>query len=161
MNGFVLKGWHVGLLFAAFFASFIATDVVFASLAFRSFPGEVSTQPYEEGLAYNATLDRRARQAALGWTVTAESALTPDGRRRTLELRWTGKDGRPLGGLAVDASLGQPATGKGLRRLSFKEAAPGVYRADAPPLHGYWTLQFTGRRDPATSFEGGRRFVWP
>ena len=65
--GFVLKGWHVGLIVVAFFAAVIAVDVSMAIRAYSTFPGEVTAKPYEEGIGFNGEIHRRAAARALGW----------------------------------------------------------------------------------------------
>ena len=72
-DGFTLKGWHVLAGMIAFFAIVLAMDAATIVFAYRSFPGESTRNPYEAGLAYNATLARRSREAALGWRVEAEA----------------------------------------------------------------------------------------
>ena len=52
----------------AFFALVIAVDVVFMVLAYRTFSGQVASNPYEAGLAFNQTLAQRQREASLGWS---------------------------------------------------------------------------------------------
>ena len=51
--GFQVRGWHVWAGVAAFFAVVIAVDATFTVLALRTFPGQVSVTPYEDGLLYN------------------------------------------------------------------------------------------------------------
>ena len=62
--GFVLKGWHVGVIVVAFFAGVVAVDVSMAIRAYSTFPGEVTAKPYEEGLGFNGEIHRRAAARA-------------------------------------------------------------------------------------------------
>lgn len=61
-----ITGWHVLIGVVTFFALIIAVDVVFMVLAYRTFSGQVASNPYEAGLAFNKTLAQREREAALG-----------------------------------------------------------------------------------------------
>ena len=68
-----ITGWHVLVGVVAFFALIIAVDVVFMVLAYRTFSGQVASNPYEAGLAFNKTLAQREREAALGWSAAVQS----------------------------------------------------------------------------------------
>jgi nitrogen fixation protein FixH len=156
-KGFRLTGWHVLAIISAFFAVVIAVDVGMATLAYRTFSGEVADDPYEAGLLYNRTLAERRAQAALGWT--ADIAQTPGG-----DLRVTVKDkaGRPVEGLQVTAELERPATEAGRQTLAFAPAAPGVYDARAGHLSGAWDVRVRAAdREGRRPFEAEERFLWP
>ena len=77
--GFRLQGRHVLFMVVGFFAVIIAVDGYFMSLAIKTFPGQVSATPFEDGLAYNRTLARHDAQARLGHRADAEAIA---GRRR-------------------------------------------------------------------------------
>ncbi|MCW5759840.1 MAG: FixH family protein, partial [Phenylobacterium sp.] len=62
-----IRGWHVLAGVSAFFAVIIAVDASFAVLAIRTFPGQVSVTPYEDGLLYNRHIAQLEAQARLGW----------------------------------------------------------------------------------------------
>ena len=49
-------------------AVIIAVDLVFVIQAVRTYPGEVSVTPYEDGLAYNKRIAQLEAQEQLGWT---------------------------------------------------------------------------------------------
>ena len=70
---FQLKGLHVLGLFVGFFLLVIAVDTGFTVMAIRTFPGEVSRTPYEDGVAYNAKLAQLNAQARLGWRAAARA----------------------------------------------------------------------------------------
>jgi len=63
-TGFTLKGWHVLAIFVAFYGVMVAVNTIFIIDAYRTFPGEVSDRPYEDGVAYNQSLRQQAAQAA-------------------------------------------------------------------------------------------------
>ena len=52
-TAFRLTGWHVLASVVLFFGVFITVDVLMAIDAYRTYSGEVSTSPYEDGLAFN------------------------------------------------------------------------------------------------------------
>ena len=63
-DGFRIRGWHVLAAMCAFFGVIIAVNAVFMTAALRTFPGEVSITPYEDGLAFNRQLAQQARPSS-------------------------------------------------------------------------------------------------
>jgi nitrogen fixation protein FixH len=155
-KGFRLTGWHVLAIVCAFFGVVIAVDVAMATMAFRTFSGEVAADPYEAGLLYNRTLAERSLQAALGWTAAIEMV-------RGADLKVTVKDraGRPVEGLKVSAVLERPATEAGREHLDFVRAAPGVYEAKAGHLSGAWDVRVRAVDGQGRPFEAEERLLWP
>ena len=153
--GFTIRGWHVLAGVTAFFAVIIAVDVSFMIMAIRTFPGQVSVTPYEDGLLYNRRIAQIEAQARLGWRATAASAPG--------EVMMTFRDraGRPLTGLAVAGRLERPATEAGRVTLRFVEQAPGRYVAPAGRLSGAWDLTAEARGPTGGAFLAERRLTWP
>jgi nitrogen fixation protein FixH len=132
---FTIKGWHVLVGMIAFFALIICVNVVFITLALRSFPGEETRRSYVQGLAYNEVIAEREAQAALGWTATANLTQTQ------VLVRITDADGAPVSALALTGVLQHPADMDLDRALAFEELRPGVYAADAQGVaEGQWRL---------------------
>jgi nitrogen fixation protein FixH len=75
-HGFRVRGWHVLAAFVVFFGIVIAVDTGFVIMSIRSFPGQVSVTPYEDGLVYDRKLAQMAAQDRLGWRAAA--AAEPD-----------------------------------------------------------------------------------
>jgi len=153
---FQIGGWHVLAMVVGFFAVVIAVDVGFAVFAYRTFPGEVSSTPYEDGVAYNRKLAQMAAQARLGWAPVA--FVASDGAVR-VEVRDAA--GQPLRGLRITGRLERPATESGRIRPAFTEAAPGVYLARPGRLLGAWDLSLRLEDAAGHSFEAERRLTWP
>jgi nitrogen fixation protein FixH len=154
---FQLTGLHVLFMVGGFFLVVIVVDLGFVTMALKTFPGEVSATPYEDGLAYDRTLAARARQAALGWTAEVEA----DGAPGRVRLRLTDADAKPLDGLVVTGGLQRPATLAGAQKLTFRGLGRGLYAARAPAGGGAWDLAMTARDAQGRSFEAERRIVWP
>lgn len=106
---FTVKGRHVLIGSLLFFGVVIGLDGLFVTWAVKSWPGEVSETAYEDGLAYNRTIEARAAQTALGWTAKVEQGARPG----SVRVRFVDAQGAPLGGLAVEAAFTRPATDKG------------------------------------------------
>ncbi|HEY9219245.1 MAG TPA: FixH family protein [Phenylobacterium sp.] len=154
-EGFRLKGWHVLAGVVGFFAVVVAVDMVFLVQAIRTFPGQVSVTPYEDGLAYNRKLAQVEAQALLGWSAAAEASA--DG----VSLTVRNARGKPVHGLAISGLLQRPATETGAHTLAFREAAPGLYFARQPGLAGAWDLTAEARTPAGRSFQAERRLTWP
>ena len=153
---FQLTGWHVLAIIVGFFAVVIAVDVSFAVSAYRTFPGEVSSTPYEDGVAYNHKLAQMAAQARLGWTPVA--TLASDGGLR-VEVR--DRAGQPVRGLRMTGRMERPATESGRIAPSFHEAEPGVYLAHPGRLMGAWDVSLVLLNGSGDRFEAERRLTWP
>lgn len=154
-QGFRVRGWHVLTGVCAFFAVVIGVDATFMVLAIRTFPGQVSVTPYEDGLLYNRKLERLAAQERLGWSAGAAAAP------RGVVLVVRDREGQPVRGLTATGRLQRPATESGRIDLAFHEVAPGRYLAPAGGLHGAWDLTAQAQDAAGRPFEAERRLTWP
>lgn len=151
---FVVKGWHVAAGVVAFFVLVISVDAAFLVTAYRTHPGQVAPRPYEAGLIYNAELERLRVQDSLGWRAGAEAR--PEG----LSVLMQDRDGLPLTGLKVKATLQRPATEQGRAEVVLRESAPGQYGADRA-LSGAWDARIEAVDDAGRTFIAERRLAWP
>ena len=154
-SGFRVKGWHVLAGVVSFFLVVIAVDVTFTVIALRTFPGQVSVTPYEDGLLYNRKIARLAQQEELGWR--AGAAAEPG----AVVVQMVDADGGPLEGLSLHGRLERPATEAGRIALQFHEASPGRYVAAADGLAGAWDLTAEAVDAQGRRFEAARRLEWP
>lgn len=152
---FTIKGWHVAAGVVGFFAVVIGVDAVFLTLAYRTHPGQVEARPYETGLIYNTELERLRAQEALGWRAAVETR--PEGLSVLLQDR----DGAPLSGLTVKATLQRPATEQGRSVVILTETAPGRYLGDHSGLTGAWDTEIEATGAAGESFRAERRLTWP
>ena len=153
--GFRLTGWHVLAIVCGFFAVVIAVDVAFVVVAVRTFPGEVSATPYEDGLAFNRSVAQLRAQERLGWRASAAAAAGAI----VLEVR--DRTGQPVAGLAVTGELQRPATEAGRRTLAFHETKPGRYVSRPDGLSGAWDLSAHAVGKTGARFNAERRLTWP
>lgn len=153
---FRVTGWHVLITVTGFFLLVFAVDFYFATLAYKTFPGQVSVTPYEDGVAYNRKLAQIAAQHELGW----QAGIAPE-QSRALEVQFRDKDGRPLEGLTLTGKLERPATETGRLTPKFRAIAPGYYQADITPASGAWDVSVTARDKDGHVFEAERRVTWP
>jgi nitrogen fixation protein FixH len=154
-GGFRITGRHVLFGVIGFFAVVIGVDALFMTLAIRTYPGQVSATPFEDGLAYNRTLAAREAQARLGYR--AAMVAEPAGPL----IRLTTRDGAPLRGATLAGALSRPATEAGRRLVAFEETAPGHYRARAAGLSGAWDLVVTGHDAQGNPYHADERLEWP
>lgn len=152
---FEVRGWHVLAGVVAFFAVVFTLDAIFVIQAVKTYPGQVSETPYEDGLAYNRTLDQRAAQAALGW-----SAAVSAGEGGVVEVAFRDRHGEPITGLKLRAVLDRPATEVGQIRPSFQEARPGIYIARTGAARGGWDLKVSAGNAAGQTFGVEQRLVW-
>jgi len=149
-----ITGRHVLVGMILFFGVIFVIDGMFIATAYRTFSGQVASNPYEAGLAFNQTLEQRRREAALGWKATVD---TPDAG--VVAVRMVDKAGAPLSALSMTGVLERPATEVGRQTLVFKPAGDGWYRA-AARLDGAWDLSASAR-NAQESFEIETRLVAP
>jgi nitrogen fixation protein FixH len=155
-QGFHVTGWHVAAGIGTFFALFIAVDVTFATLAYRTHPGQVSVTPYEDGILYNQRIAQLDAQAKLGWRAAAGVA-GPD----RVMVEFLDRAGRPIRGLALSAKMERPATEAGRLAPRFVETAPGRYEAEVGRLFGAWDLTVEAKDVSGDDFLLERRLTWP
>jgi nitrogen fixation protein FixH len=153
--GFTIRGWHVLAGITAFFAVVVGVDATFTVLALRTFPGQVSVTPYEDGLLYNRRIAQLEAQERLGWRAAA--AAEPG----QVRLEFRDRDGGPLSGLAIVGRLERPATEAGRISLKFVEASPGRYIAPAGRIAGAWDLTADAKGASGGAFLAERRLTWP
>ncbi|WP_340647365.1 FixH family protein [Phenylobacterium sp.] len=155
-KNFELNGWHVLSLFVSFFLVVIVVNVAFTVMAIRTYPGQVSRTPYEDGVAYNAKLAQLNAQARLGWRAAARAG--DDG---AVMVTFLDRAGRPVTGLKVAAKLERPATETGRKNAFLPETAPGAYSARLGGLSGAWDLSLVAHDAAGARFEAERRLTWP
>ena len=153
-----LTGWHVLWILIGGFAIVFAVNGVMAWYAIETFPGLVSNDAYREGLEYNRTLDAMAEQEKLGWRVDVE--LAGAGTKRAVTARFRDRDGHPISGLTVNATMVWPVVSGNDRRAALDETAPGDYRAAiALPSLGNWRLDVEAVRRDGTHWRM-ERSLW-
>ena len=133
-------GRHMTAILVAFFAVVITVNVTMARLAASSFGGTVVDNSYVASQRYNEWLARAAAQDRLGWQ---RSVGVDADRHVRLSVS---RNGRPLDGLLITATLSHPLGRVEPRALRFVPAADGSLRsAEALPA-GRWRLDLAVRR---------------
>jgi nitrogen fixation protein FixH len=135
-----LQGRHVLLALTAFFGVMLVANGIFVYYALHTFAGGDTTDPYRKGMHYNQTLAEAARQDGLGWRGELVYAAAP-GKTGELALRLTDKDGQPVSGLHLGATLSRPATDREDFQVSFSESAAGRYATTLRLAPGQWVVE--------------------
>lgn len=136
-----LRGWHVLVMILVFFGVTIGVNATFATIAFRTFPGEDVPRSYVQGLHYNDTLERRHAQAELGWSARFNAV---DG---ALLLEVLDAEGAAVPGLSLTGSMVHPDTMQDCA-ISFAADRPGLYRAPLTcETDGRWRVRVMNSGD--------------
>lgn len=129
----------------AFFGAIVAVNGVFVYLALASWNGLTSRNAYQEGLAYNRTIERIRAQAELGWQ------LDIDYRAGRAAVAVLDRDGRPLDGLRVRVQFMRPTAEGNDLTVGLDAAGGGRYAAAAElPLPGQWDMVVDAEGAPGT-----------
>ena len=132
-------GYHMATILLAFFGVVIAVNVTMATLASKTFGGEVVKNSYVASQHFNRWLDEAAREKALGWTV--EAARTPDGHVALALV------GVPQGKASVTAQASHPLGVAPSQDLTFSETGPERFVSTSALPQRRWRLRIEVRID--------------
>lgn len=132
-------GRHMAAILIAFFAVVMAVNFVMAHFAMSTFGGTVVDNSYVASQHYNEWLARADAQDRLGWNRT----VTVD-RDRHVRLKFH-KDGKPLEGLTITATLSHPLGRTPPRAMRFDAATDGALRSAQALPAGRWRLDLNVR----------------
>ncbi len=121
----MLEGWHVLVLFIAFFGVVGAVNATMMSHALRTMPGLDARNGYDPSQRWNAEIRAAEAQDALGWRATAQARLI-DGRAQ-VSLQMLDRDGRGVDMPFAEARLGHPSDRKRDIALRLDRAGEGRY----------------------------------
>ncbi len=156
--GRFLPHW-IPMLFIAGFLVVVGVNATLIFFAQDTFSGLDTQNPYERGLDYNKTLAAEAAVERLGWQSKTEIVGASDGTR-SLEVRITDRDGRPLDGLKMMAYLVRPSN-QGLD-VTVEPRALGDGRYGTSfvlPAPGQWDVRVVARYDDVAWQHSERLFV--
>jgi nitrogen fixation protein FixH len=130
-------GWHMLAILVAFFGVVISVNLTMAYFANSSWSGLVVKNSYVASQSFDKDLAIAREQHAIGWT--SEAKLTRDALTVTMKDR----NGTPLTGLKVIATLQRPVTESQDVRIELKEGAAGIYAQQVAIAPGNWTADIT------------------
>lgn len=124
---------------AAAMSVVIVVNIGMVYSALHTFPGQAGSDGFDLSNRYDAVVDRMHQQAAIGWTLRADT----DAFGHPV-LRLSQSSGAPLTGAQVQAVAERPLGATRSTRLAFREEAPGRYVGDAAlAMPGQWDLMLT------------------
>ncbi|MEZ5931625.1 MAG: FixH family protein [Alphaproteobacteria bacterium] len=134
-------GRWIPWLFVGLFLVVLAANGTMIGVALSTFNGLETTNAYEKGLAYNASLAAAAEQEQLGWTVSLQSRSV-GARKVELAVDLADRLGQPIRSAEVRAELDRPLQQGHEQTILLAEQVPGRYQADLDlPLAGQWTVR--------------------
>ena len=123
--------------FVAFFAGLAVLNVIFVSLAVDSYPGLVTENAYEKGLAYNDMIEAKQVQDALGWHT---KIMVTDNHK--IKLFLNNHLGDFISGADIQAIIGRVINDDEDKILSFIESSNGYYETvESFSINGRWNLE--------------------
>lgn len=145
--------------FVVFFVGLTLVLAHMVWLAVGSYPGTVSDRAYEQGLAYNKSLQAAAAQQALGWQ--GQLVVAPEGTATQLRYTLHGADGQPLKDAKIDCWLYRPSSNKLDTKLTLTAQADGAYGATVTfPAKGVWDVRLAAQAQ-GHAFQQTERVVIP
>ncbi|MBT3558287.1 MAG: FixH family protein [Rhodospirillales bacterium] len=141
-----ITGRKVLIWFLMFFGVIFAVNGTFFYFAMESWPGLVTEHPYENGLAYNQTLDGAEKQSLLGWKSEIGVVASADGH--TVNVTLWDKNEQPLSGLMVETVLRRPVNDAQDLIAQLSQLGAGQYSTTVTlPVQGRWYVDMSVIQD--------------
>ena len=134
--------WVIGII--ATLSLVVVVNIVMVVFAVRSSKGTFEIDPYEQGMSYQSTIEKRRTIDRMGWTIGTE--LTPDGAGgAVLKLQISGSQGG-IGALNVSGVIRRPSDRALDRSCLFSETEKGLYicKLDSIPAGLYYVTALIG-----------------
>lgn len=156
------RGWWYPYIFLGMFVVVVGVNGTMAYFATSTFSGLSTENAYEKGLAYNQNLAMAKAQAAMGWTEQADMTPVPgQAGKAGLGISYRDRNGKPVTGLEVRASLSRPAVRGYERDVRLAEAGNGRYDVDLSlPLSGAWDVEIVAV-GTGVAYQSKHRFILP
>ena len=138
-GGTEVTGRTVFICLVAFFAVVAGVNGVMMAAAITTFGGVETGSSYQAGLAFTRETSAAQAQDHLGWQV-AVRIPSGDGATTVVEIVARDRANEPLPGLQVAGRLSHPMDKRADRALAWREAAPGIFRAETERAAGQWDL---------------------
>lgn len=145
-------------IFVIGMALVVAVNGVLIYFATTTWSGLSVERAYEKGLAYNRAIALAARQQALGWTFSVR--LASDGDMTQVMVDAVDRDGRPIDGLQIEATLERPVEAGKRPPVALQAQGDGHYVASLDRLRpGQWQTTFVVTRGTETAAITHREIV--
>lgn len=162
---FSFNRWFFGehrwipMLFIIGFLILFAVTGSFVKLALSTFPGLVTTNAYERGLAYDEVIAAEQAQAERGWQIAFDMPeLSGEGQVASLTL--TDRNGNPLADANVIMMAERMTRYAQQVRATLTDQGNGVYEAPIEfPIAGRWLVSVLADIDGDRHFETREIFL--
>jgi nitrogen fixation protein FixH len=132
-------------LFVAGMALVVAVNGALIYFATATWSGLSVERAYEKGLAYNRAIAAAARQEALGWRFAVR--LTSSADATIVAVEATDRDGKPIDGLQIEATLDRPVEAGKTPPIALQADGQGHYAAKMNRLRpGQWDARLVVSR---------------
>lgn len=136
----VFTGRSMLLWLGCFFGVMFAANAVFVYFALTSWTGLEVDSSYKAGQQYQHEIDAAKVQTARGWDIGAQLERAGDGVAH-LRINARDRNGAPLTGLPVIATLHRPTHRAEDRDVVLAEGEAGIYSGQVEALGaGQWDL---------------------
>lgn len=153
-----MKSRFIPWLFVAGMALVVAVNGALIYFATTTWSGLAVDRAYERGIAYNRALAAAARQEALGWRFTVH--LDSDERTTKVRVVATDRDGRPVEGLRIEATLERPVEAGKSDPIALQPVGIGEYGVTMDRLRpGQWRTYLVVSRGDDTAAITHREIV--
>jgi nitrogen fixation protein FixH len=151
-QGFVLTGWHILLLFIAFFGVIITVNLIMARAAVTNWTGLVVKNSYVASQQFNDKIAAHDEIAALGWR---ESARADNG-----QFLWsvTDADGKTVAARKITVLFTRPIGEKDDATIIAGPLADGTFAPIPFPAPGRWNVTVRAEIEGVAGLESIHRF---
>ena len=157
-GGREVTGRTVFFCLVAFFAVVAAVNGVMMTAAITTFGGVETGSSYQAGLAFARETSDVQAQDRLGWQVGVRTSAN-GGATASIEIVARDRDNSPLQGLEVLGRLSHPMDKRSDRSLAWREATPGIFRAEVEQAAGQWDLVIELSQDGSPKFRSRNRLM--
>lgn len=135
--------WVLGIV--ASLMTVVAVNIIMVVFAVRSSKGTFESNPYEQGMNYQSTIEQRRVIDRMGWKVDLRM-VRDEAHRGVIKLRVLDSHGG-VGGLGIRAEVRRPSDSTFDRSCTLSEAEAGVYlcNLDLLPIGLYFVTAWLGK----------------
>ncbi|MBF0455580.1 MAG: FixH family protein [Magnetococcales bacterium] len=136
-----------------FFLVVFAANAVMVILGIDSWPGLVSNNHYEQGLAYNQVINAQKAQDKMGWQVQLHANNLQANQTGLLSLLLLDREGEPVKGAQVEGVLFRPLGEGSDITFLLLETEPGHYATTITPSKpGAWDVKISAKKTAKADF---------
>ncbi|MCE3255810.1 MAG: fixH [Rickettsiaceae bacterium] len=134
--------------FAIFFSTFIIVDIIYITIAEKTWRGVYTEDGYQKGLKYNQSIEAVKNQENLGWDLQIKYQPTKN-KAGTLQVDLLDKNHERITDAIVTAKIRRPVQEGADFSLPLKfDPATSSYKSAIEfPLIGQWDLEIIAKKN--------------